>query len=245
MTKYSVKKYFYPATIIVLLCIVVYGGKKGAQTVLDNQCHSYIESGVSKLKTEAKCGSEQISYELADGSNKNPLNRFNKSCFLFDKEGAGLTPCGYYKKTGSCPARVLSSLAVGEVGCGYILYAGDFGGRLYTTVADSGMTPWTVTYTPTSAISVDNGKFNTDILKTVGGKPAAQMCTRIGPEWYLPALYELDHLWKTFDKTNGFKDAFYWSSTDTDDHGAWMELFRNGSKWGGIRPYGVVRCVRR
>lgn len=228
------------------VCVALLKGSKTLDIALTKQCKTNVEEGVSKLQSIAKCDPAQISYELPNGMNKNPKNDSNKSCFLFDKRGAGLTPCGDYTRNGGCPAEVLNSLAVGEVGCGYIMYAGDFGGRLYTTTTDFGMKMWAVSYVPpTNADDFYNGKTNTDTLIALGGKPAAQVCRRLGDDWYLPALYELHFLWKTFGKTHGFQDDFYWSSSDTEEHGAWMELFRNGTMWGGVRPYGLVRCVRR
>ena len=233
-------------TFTGILCIALIKGAEVLDTVLAQQCKTNVEDGVYKLQSIAKCDADQISYELPNGLNKNPKNASNKSCFLFDNKGAGLTPCGDYKRNGGCPVTVLNALAVGEVGCGYIMYAGDFGGRLYTTTTDFGLKMWATSYDPpTNADSVDNGKTNTDKLIALGDKPAAQVCRRLGSDWYLPALQEIHYLWKTFGKTHGFKDAFYWSSTDTEEHGAWIVLFRNGTMWGGLRPYGIVRCVRR
>ncbi len=239
-------KFFLIITfIVIILGILLNEGYKAVHTFAAQQCRSHINAGISMLRFTAKCSLDEISYELPNGSNKNPKNPTKKSCFLFDKEGAGLRPCGDYKENGSCPSDILNSLTVGEVGCGYITYAGNIDGRLYTTTTDLGMTLWATAYTPTDAVSVDDGKANTDKLIAVGGKPAAQVCRRLGPNWYLPALSELDFLWKIFGRTNGFQDTFYWSSTDTAEHGAWMELFSNGTKWGGVRPYGIVRCVRK
>lgn len=243
------KSRFKSVLLLILAGVVSVTLLKGPKTLdsaLKQQCERKVERAASQLQSVTQCDPAHISYELPNGMNKNPQNDSNKSCFLFDKKGAGLTPCGDYKINGGCPAHILNALAVGDVGCGYIMYAGDFGGRLYTTTTDFGMKMWAITYVPpTNADDFYNGKTNTDLLVALGGKPAAQVCRRLGADWYLPALYELDYLWKTFGKTHGFHDDYYWSSSDTEEHGAWMELFRNGTKWGGIRPYGIVRCVRR
>ena len=60
------------------------------------QCTAAVEYGLNKLKILSNCSTDQISYELADGTNENPLNENDTSCFVFHSDGAGITPCGAY-----------------------------------------------------------------------------------------------------------------------------------------------------
>jgi hypothetical protein len=65
-------------------------------TIEAEQCTLAISTGIKKLKRLNNCSESQISYELPDGSNENAQNASNTSCFLFHKDGAGLTACGSY-----------------------------------------------------------------------------------------------------------------------------------------------------
>ncbi len=61
-----------------------------------SQCDAAVEYGVNKLKIIQGCDDDQISYELSDGTNENPNNTSDTSCFVFDNDGAGVTACGTY-----------------------------------------------------------------------------------------------------------------------------------------------------
>lgn len=76
------------------------GGIDKEQEMLDQavsqQCTASIEHGINKLKILNGCPDDQISYELADGTNENVNNTSDTNCFLFDNNGAGITACGAY-----------------------------------------------------------------------------------------------------------------------------------------------------
>jgi hypothetical protein len=55
-----------------------------------------VEFGVNKVKSIYGCSDDQVSYELADGTNENPLNPSDTTCFVFDDNGGGVTACGSY-----------------------------------------------------------------------------------------------------------------------------------------------------
>ena len=65
------------------------------KAVLD-QCVAQVQYGATALQLLYQCQSHQISYELPNGGNVNPLAPADKSCHLFDRMGADLPPCGPY-----------------------------------------------------------------------------------------------------------------------------------------------------
>lgn len=69
-------------------------------------------------------------------------------------------------------------------------------------------------------------------------------------DWYLPAKYELDAIYKQsylMDDLEQVSDYSYWSSTETDSNDAWTQRL----DYGGPRPIikdspgPRVRCVRK
>tara|TARA_B100000686_G_scaffold334513_1_gene401865 strand:- start:4 stop:720 length:717 start_codon:yes stop_codon:yes gene_type:complete len=70
------------------------------QQMIDNavneQCVASVEYGENKLKIINGCSVAELSYELSDGTNENPSNPSDTSCFLFHRDGAGVIPCGSY-----------------------------------------------------------------------------------------------------------------------------------------------------
>lgn len=52
----------------------------------------------------------------------------------------------------------------------------------------------------------------------------------IGDGWRLPNKAELNFLFKNKNKIGGFKDNDYWSSTNFDNDGAWLQSFNTGNQ---------------
>lgn len=234
-------------------------------TALAEQCVAHVEHGMNKLQLFHGCAANEISYELPDGTNENPANPGNTACFLFDPAGAGLTACGIYLTAGGCADSVLEALAIGEIGCGTIVYAGISGGnRIYTTLADtSAGIVWnnnTTNWVVTGVTSSSNGLANTNTLVGLSdiGAPyqAALACRGIGSDWYLPAMDELNLFYTnravgalngTFDTSGGGAAASrYWSSAESDDTNAWTLRFSNGGQAViSKRNARLLRCARR
>jgi len=64
-------------------------------------------------------------------------------------------------------------------------------------------------------------------------------------DWYLPSKDELDQLYLNRVAIGGFANLFYWSSTEFDNGGAWIQYFLNGNQFGnGKYDNVVVRAVR-
>ncbi len=74
---------------------------------------------------------------------------------------------------------------------------------------------------------------------------AAKICGDLGlngyNDWFLPSKGELNLMWENLADSDGdghisgvniggFEGAFYWSSTEIDDQGAWFQFFANGSQ---------------
>jgi hypothetical protein len=233
---------------------------------VNDQCVAYVEHGANMLQVLRGCSSTEISYELPNGTNPNPLAPADKHCHVFDSAGAGLSACGQWL-VAQCSAAAMLALAVGEQCPGSsIVYAGTVGGkRIYTTTADQG------TYTGNNGgwcfdpdwphgTSDTDGKANTDAQVAWGGgcKPyaAATACRSLGAEWYLPAINELTVLRNakstgalagTFTTTGGCPGiSGYQSSTEENDMQV-KGLFFDPCGWSWdmskITPW-RVRCVR-
>ena len=64
-------------------------------------------------------------------------------------------------------------------------------------------------------------------------------------DWYLPSRDELNKLYLNRVAIGGFAVNFYWSSTDSDNYGAWYFYFTNGSAGIGYKvSTDYVRAVR-
>jgi hypothetical protein len=86
-----------------------------------------------------------------------------------------------------------------------------------------------------------------------GSYPALEACLAYDAggktDWFLPSKDELDMMYKNL-KQKGlgkFKDAEYWSSSDTGDTQAWCQSFSNGKQYGNEDKTGSkrVRAVRQ
>jgi len=102
------------------------------------------------------------------------------------------------------------------------------------------------------------GKTNTSIIISRlgigdGASYAALLCSNYSVtfggvtygDWYLPSKYELDLLFLQKDSIGGFSASNYWSSTETQINGAWLQNFISGiqydhSKWDSW----CVRAIR-
>ena len=72
--------------------------------------------------------------------------------------------------------------------------------------------------------------------KNIGGKvdwrEATEACKILGNGWRLPTKAELNILFKNKDKIGGFKNDYYWSSTENNQqygqYGVWLKEFNGG-----------------
>jgi len=62
-------------------------------------------------------------------------------------------------------------------------------------------------------------------------------------DWYLPSKYELNLLNALKFFVGGFANAYYWSSTESNNNYAWIQNFYNGSQITNIKNY-ASNCVR-
>ena len=106
------------------------------------------------------------------------------------------------------------------------------------------------------ADSETNGKANTDAIMALanrGSYPAFTWCRGKGPNWYLPALNELQAIYRNKDAINAtlraqgyteISNRWYWSSTEFNEFSAWHVSTRYGYTSSGGKYYdGYVRAV--
>lgn len=186
-----------------------------AQAESDN-CTSSVDATKLRLSLIGGCNESQISYELPNGSNSNPMAPSDKSCNVFSPGSGGASPCGPWMTEEGCLS-ILSS--VGDR-CGSIVYAGMEGGtRLYVGSTDSTYAGWIT---------------------------ASTACTNIGADWYLPTLGELRLLHTNAATITGFSTGNYWSSSEINANDARRKNLTNGIEGGSYKGINFnVRCVRR
>ena len=61
--------------------------------------------------------------------------------------------------------------------------------------------------------------------------------------WRLPTREELNEIYQS---KNDFTNDYYWSSTELNGYGAWVQGFSDGSQANGTKNYGgiYVRAIR-
>lgn len=217
-------------------------------TAKQQSIQANIDGALWRLKLINGCKDNEISYETPNGDNANPDAPGDNSCHVYHPDGGGVP---YIELAGGECA--LASLEVGEA-CDGVVYAGESGGnRIYTTTADQGQYAWdngSGVEVNTGALSNSDGLANTNtlILLNGGGAPyrAAEACRSLGQLWYLPAIDELLVLYNNRALIDGFSNAFYWTSRERGDNGAWIVRFNNGDDdWRLRGETRSVRCVRR
>lgn len=134
---------------------------------------------------------------------------------------------------------------------------------LIASLADlSSATTWsnvTNTLIGTTAHSPRDGQANTNAIINQPGhlNSAAKICDDYSADgfgdWYLPSAWELSMCYNSativnevLGDDNGFKWDTYWSSTETDNTGAWTQFFYYGYSFGYPKSdIYRVRAVRR
>lgn len=161
--------------------------------------------------------------------------------------------------------------------CGHegfdVFVAGAAGGHgvLFSTADDSNAIYWSKSYTNNSGIPdcvqgsrigggacttfTEGASYTAAMMAVeVDAQGAALVCTSKGAGWYLPAIAELDLLWKNRSQINyasvGFtasSGVWYWSSTENGSHGAWMQRLSDGYQYNNLQYKTAlhhVRCAR-
>lgn len=74
---------------------------------------------------------------------------------------------------------------------------------------------------------------------------AVEFCKKLGKGWRLPTKDELNFLYENKEEIGGFAVNYYWSSTEDDVNGAWLQNFYSGSQVNLSKNInGYVRAVR-
>jgi len=103
--------------------------------------------------------------------------------------------------------------------------------------ADEGRHPWKTSNTPTEGTStaIGSGYRNTYTAMAGNEHPAAEVVRNASHsgfnDWFLPSKDELNLMYRNRDVIGGgFASDDYWSSSETNSHGAWRQYFANGAQ---------------
>ena len=143
------------------------------------------------------------------------------------------------KLNGNNPAHYIGE----SYGGGIVFYVYDNGrhGLIAATADQSTGVVWTNTAFQTTVSNVvrdgiNGGLANTEriIIQAGAGSYAAQLCANYNggnyADWYLPSKYELNLLYLQKTVVGGFANDGYWSSTESNNNGAWLQCFGNGDQ---------------
>ena len=70
-----------------------------------------------------------------------------------------------------------------------------------------------------------------DFPKQMNWNEAKKACYALGSRWRLPTKDELDILYRNKYEIGGFAKYYYWSSTESDEYGAWSQNFKSGRQY--------------
>ena len=105
--------------------------------------------------------------------------------------------------------------------------------------------------TSATATALGTGNANTNTIVSVqgAGSYAAKLCYDLVlngySDWYLPSMAELNKLYLNQTAIGGFAAAYYWSSSEDYNSGAWDQNFPTGSQYNSSKNYtDFVRAVR-
>jgi hypothetical protein len=103
----------------------------------------------------------------------------------------------------------------------------------------------------TTGTAIGTGSDNTYAIIGQDGHngSAAQVCRDYNggglTDWFLPSKDELNQLYLQKDTVGGFAAGSYWSSSELDSNGAWVQTFSNGGQYGTHKSSNLrVRAVR-
>lgn len=127
----------------------------------------------------------------------------------------------------------------------YLLQPGDAGydantphGIIAAPSDQSSAAPWSLILSTVMGTSsaIGSGAANTSAIvgNQGAGTYAAKICDDLVlggySDWYLPSMYELEKLYLNKTAIGGFAVAFYWSSTEDNTNGAWVQSFNSNSQ---------------
>lgn len=109
--------------------------------------------------------------------------------------------------------------------------------------------PWGSFGIVTGADSIVDGARNSRLIVASGvTNSAVNLCTGTingYNDWFLPAIEQLNCLYKNQTIISGFMNVMYWSSTESDENSAVFQFFDNGNDLSVFKTfYASVRCVR-
>jgi hypothetical protein len=100
-----------------------------------------------------------------------------------------------------------------------------------------------------AALGTGNANTNTIVSVQGNGTYAAKLCYDLVlngySDWYLPSMDELNKLYINRTAIGGFAYAYYWSSSEDNNYGAWIQDFLNGNQYNSYKNSTYyVRAVR-
>ena len=177
----------------------------------------------------------------------NPEAPVEKLLAVGDSYGGGIV--AYLNETGSPQGNILASTAT--VKHGLIAATADQSTRIIWATDGS---QWTAVPTlGATGRAVGTGLANTNAIFSQNGTGTAYAAGLARAyagggysDWFLPSQDELNELYLNKAAIGGFGSAWYWSSSEGNDHGyAWGQGFNGGRRGNGLKGYyDAVRAVR-
>ena len=90
-----------------------------------------------------------------------------------------------------------------------------------------------------------NGLEVSHILGLMNWYEAKIACQKLGAEWRLPTIKELNMFFENKEEIGGFTNNYYWSSTEYVNYPAWSFFFYDGDAYNDVKSTTYyVRAVR-
>ena len=147
-------------------------------------------------------------------------------------------------KTATCAVNITLVKVGDQYQGGIVAYVDETGehGIIAAPTDQSAGIGWGSKYIQDTQKEIGAGKSNTEAIVGVLGEGnyAAKICYDLVlngyDDWFLPSINELGKLYQNRDAIGGFTSGDYWSSTESNDVGAYYIMFRYGNTYGATKP---------
>jgi hypothetical protein len=139
-------------------------------------------------------------------------------------------------------------------GGGIVFYLDQSGTHgLIADTSDVGIAQWgcygTSVYNTTPEVGSGSDNTSHIVSECNDANFAAKICNLLVAngysDWYLPSLYELSLMYSNRNIIGGFKEGYYWSSTESNEYSSWTFYFGGGYAYTFYKNQGYyIRAIR-